>query len=633
MWQSFTDQSITNILEEVHCNKNITLEKSPNLKKYISDTEYQWTIIFSILTADKWSRSNAKIFNAASVLAGESECSKIFARMIYSARDEKQLTNFLSFALTVIQYFPNLMTFAVRYFIQNIPELSNEYSSFSLCSKNVNSLGARYLINLLTIIQWQQNSDVDGDLRYIGLSLSDLRGELQIGIFDWALSYTEKISEQFDNILNETSENMLNVFLCLMNAVIPTVQLSLNHLYKIVSQIGALLASLLKFVNIDNEIDGVDIVCRCFSIIGKFFINVSRITSDQLVSAFMDEVLENSDEIFGSSATTALDYRTIGVKADFNRIAADLLTPDIQSESSLLRQLRDMPLEVKSAASIAHSGKFTRKVQPKREIEISNSKELRKILFINFVQILCTGTDGNGKPDKKCCQKLGECLIRRFGGNGCTASLSWRSWDQEKELIPQYVETDKNFEEYLYLYYLIFTLSRLGPNGLAFILPLLKARFASFLINLETTPSKSDCLKNQDLQKLAEIFSPLIMAKIYPRLLIDVFGIISKATKHEAHILLVDFWNFLKLIINDETIDFLNCDAGVDDSFYFTKPEGMYFASSLVLIIQRNIAKPRMAEYLPKILKYKNIENESYDDWSIERVPSAISVGQEIKRS
>ena len=60
------------------------------------------------------------------------------------------------------------MTFAVRYFIQNIPELSNEYSSFSLCSKNVNSLGARYLINLLTIIQWQQNSDVDGDLRYIG---------------------------------------------------------------------------------------------------------------------------------------------------------------------------------------------------------------------------------------------------------------------------------------------------------------------------------------------------------------------------------------------------------------------------------------------------------------------------------
>lgn len=59
----------------------------------------------------------------------------------------------------------------------------------------------------------------------------------------------------------------------------------------------------------------------------------------------------------------------------------------------------------------------------------------------------------------------------------------------------------------------------------------------------------------------------------------------------------------------------------------------MYFASSLVLIIQRNIAKPRMAEYLPKILKYKNIENESYDDWSIERVPSAISVGQEIKRS
>lgn len=85
---------------------------------------------------------------------------------------------------------------------------------------------------------------------YFCLSLSDLRGELQIGIFDWALSYTEKISEQFDNILNETSENMLNVFLCLMNAVIPTVQLSLNHLYKIVSQIGALLASLLKFVNI-----------------------------------------------------------------------------------------------------------------------------------------------------------------------------------------------------------------------------------------------------------------------------------------------------------------------------------------------------------------------------------------------
>lgn len=78
----------------------------------------------------------------------------------------------------------------------------------------------------------------------------------------------------------------------------------------------------------------------------------------------------------------------------------------------------------------------------------------------------------------------------------------------------RYVETDKNFEEYLYLYYLIFTLSRLGPNGLAFILPLLKARFASFLINLETTPSKSDCLKNQDLQKLAEIFSPLIMVAL-----------------------------------------------------------------------------------------------------------------------
>lgn len=38
----------------------------------------------------------------------------------------------------------------------------------------------------------------------------------------------------------------------------------------------------------------MDIVCRCFSIIGKFFINVSRITSDQLVSAFMDEVLEAS---------------------------------------------------------------------------------------------------------------------------------------------------------------------------------------------------------------------------------------------------------------------------------------------------------------------------------------------------
>ncbi|KAL7078690.1 hypothetical protein ACQ4LE_002048 [Meloidogyne hapla] len=661
----FEDQAITQLLKHIYCDKTGKWEDYmviETIQKYKESKLFRWKLIYSVLDGTQLGKLNIKILHCACILLGNEETSQLFARFIHAAKDEKQLTNFLSFALTVIPHLnqnqrynsQSVMTLAVRFAVLDSKRIENELTEFlkekeEIFIENYNcqnkiSLERNLLNNLLMIVKWNEQSEQGTILRNIGLNLADIRGHLQEGLLNWILDYNDFVRKITGGTLNEESAKVLNTFFTLMLSVVPQVQLPLNFQNNLLTKLSALIVSMLKFIEkekLGTPLDGVDYFARCCTITGRIFIKQTGADPTQLMRSLMDEIFESYKELFdsdccGSNKTS----RHVGAFLDYSKFKTiDFLNKNC--EHSIFQELRQASLTDKSAAAVAHSGTLTRKrfsekfIENKKEIEIN---QIRRLLFLDFIECLClSGRPSKPSPpsqeqiqfyDLGMCRFLGQLLVDRFAGDGLTSHLCWHQWEQERELVSQYTKITKIIDQHPIVFDFLLLLSELGFTGLCSVIPLFKALFVTVLSQLENTPLKTEKISFAFLQRLNQIIGLFICANLFPKLLSNFQKLLSNSTNFESFVLMRDLWDFLKLIIPTPEEITKGKMINIENKNVLEKKEGKQLISSMILVIQRNISL--FGGLLSPILDLIGEKDEN--DWSIERELKPISVLAEIKR-
>ncbi|CAK5085611.1 unnamed protein product [Meloidogyne enterolobii] len=562
------------------------------IQKFKEDKFFRWKLVFSVLEGKQLGKLNMKILHCACILLGNEQTSQLFAQFIHAAKDEKELTNFLSFALTVIPHLNqnqrvnslSVMTLAVRFAVLDSKKIENELTEFleekkEIVVENENkiSLERNLLNNLLMIVKWNEQSEQGMILRNIGLNLADIRGYLQEGLLNWMLDYTDLVRKITGGTLNEEAAQVLNTFFTLMLSVVPQVQLPLNFQNNLLTKLSALIVSMLKFIKkekLGTSLDGVDYFARCCTIAGRIFIKQTGADPTQLMRSLMDEIFESYQELFDSDCCGSNESsRHIGAFLDYSKFKTiNFLNKNY--EHSIFQELRQASLTDRTAAAVAHSGTLNRKRFLEKFVENKEGKEeenaeikinqIRRLLFLDFIECLClSARPSTTKPsppstteqqmqqfyDLGMCRFLGQLLVDRFAGDGLTSHFCWHSWEQERELVSQYTKITKIIDQHPIIVDFLLLLSELGFTGLCSVLPLFKALFVTVLSQLENTPLKTEKISFAFLQRSTQLIGLFICADIFPQILSNFQKILSNSTNFEAFVLMRDLWDFLKLLI------------------------------------------------------------------------------------
>nr|CAD2157055.1 unnamed protein product [Meloidogyne enterolobii] len=614
---------------------------------------------------------NMKILHCACILLGNEQTSQLFAQFIHAAKNEKELTNFLSFALTVIPHLNqnqrvnslSVMTLAVRFAVLDSKKIENGLTEFlqekeEILLENENcqnkiTLERNLLNNLLMIVKWNEQSEQGMILRNIGLNLADIRGYLQEGLLNWMLDYTDLVRKITGGTLNEEAAQVLNTFFTLMLSVVPQVQLPLNFQNNLLTKLSALIVSMLKFIKkekLGTSLDGVDYFARCCTIAGRIFIKQTGADPTQLMRSLMDEIFESYQELFDSDCCGSNESsRHIGAFLDYSKFRT-INFFNKNYEHSIFQELRQASLTDRTAAAVAHSGtlnrkRFLEKFVENKEGEEEENAEIKLIkledfyfwILLNvyvFLQDLqrqnlrLLQQQNNNKCNSFMIWECGQLLVDRFAGDGLTSHFCWHSWEQERELVSQYTKITKIIEQHPIVFDFLLLLSELGFTGLCSVIPLFKALFVTVLSQLENTPLKTEKISFAFLQRSSQLIGLFICADIFPRILSTFQKILSNSTNFEAFVLMRDLWDFLKLLIPTCEEITKGKMISFENKTVLEKREGKQLISSIVLVIQRNISL--LGEFLYPILELicENDEN----DWTIEREQKPISVLAEIKR-
>nr|CAD2168512.1 unnamed protein product [Meloidogyne enterolobii] len=492
---AFEDQATTQLLKHIYSDRNSKCEKDSmaieTIQKFKEDKYFRWKLIFSVLDGKQLGKLNMKILHCACILLGNEQSSQFFAQFIHAAKNEKELTNFLSFALTVIPHLNqnqrvnslSVMTLAVRFAVLDSKKIENELAEFleekeEILLENENcqnkiTLERNLLNNLLMIVKWNEQSEQGMILRNIGLNLADIRGYLQEGLLNWMLDYTDLVRKITGGTLNEEAAQVLNTFFTLMLSVVPQVQLPLNFQNNLLTKLSALIVSMLKFIKkekLGTSLDGVDYFARCCTIAGRIFIKQTGADPTQLMRSLMDEIFESYQELFDSDCCASNESsRHIGAFLDYSKFKT-INFFNKNYEHSIFHELRQASLTDRTAAAVAHSGTLNRKrflekfVENKEGEEEENAEikinQIRRLLFLDFIECLClSARPSTTKPsppstteqqqmqqfyDLGMCRFLGQLLVDRFAGDGLTSHFCWHSWEQERELVSQYTKITKN---------------------------------------------------------------------------------------------------------------------------------------------------------------------------------------------
>uniref|UniRef100_A0A915CWP2 Integrator complex subunit 5 C-terminal domain-containing protein n=1 Tax=Ditylenchus dipsaci TaxID=166011 RepID=A0A915CWP2_9BILA len=332
-----SEKDITRILEAVHCDRKVRSEHLPLVNKGIVDGQlphFKQRDIKAILAGGPSGQLSAKVSYVIGLLNGVEKCSELIARLLFMASDQKELENFVSFALTLSPIFPNVVTLGVAYLVSNIRQLTIEFqreeevkgfvkSPYSEPSARLSS-GNVWLKNLLTLISWQKHAPEDSLLNCLGLNLADVRGDLQVGLFDWALSYLDHLDQG-----NGWDQPSSEVFICFLDLLkVGNLHLPIracNRLVVLFSALVVLLLKLIKKENFGSSFDGVDMVCHCYAIAGLFFTAQQSVDRSVLIKSLLNDIFENSAAIIG----TRENLSSVGSEISFDKFPPSFLSGKI----------------------------------------------------------------------------------------------------------------------------------------------------------------------------------------------------------------------------------------------------------------------------------------------------------------
>ncbi|KAL3097944.1 hypothetical protein niasHS_000679 [Heterodera schachtii] len=702
----------------------------PFFEQFRTDLQFQWTLLRSVLVGGNRGKLNAKLLSILFWTVSEREewQKRTVARLIYAAKDDKELANLVSFVIAVLPQLCQhrqqssgelgLMSAAILLALADARRFGTEWDQFVMATDASGSTdpknGSNVVENVLTLIRWQQTAPEDSPIRHLGISLPDLRGQLQDALLGWTLDYVDSLLQQSggtEDIFLQSKDGssvgapslrVLDTFYSLMCIIVPQVQLPLRYHNKLLTKICALIVSMLRLVDRSRwgtPADGVDFVCRCFAISGKIFTAQIGASKTHLLAALVDEVFGSYDKLFSTDCGSSDKHffnpsvggcRDAGARFNFDAFRClDFLNTDKKKEHSLLRDIRHLAMEWRSAAEVAHNGTLPRR---RRRIDESGDQQknsvtdechkkeanelnrvesaiVRRLLFLNMVENLCAlppGPVGNGPYDTEMCQFLGQLLVDRFAGDGLTAHYTWLDWDEhERELSPQYLIVSQQIDRCPLLFDLLLLLSDLGFHGLFFCLPLIKAQFANVLSQLECTPLKDLPISVSIRQRCTQLFALLISADFFPDLIDICVEMLPETTNHEMAVLMRDLWNFLKSLFSmpPSPTSLQSSDVrpmpppSPNRMDALTSKEGRLLTSTILLIGQRHIAS--MGPLLAKLVdllggvesedisivveeeeddekaQQRTVEEgeEVDDEWAIERLyrPTAIPTA-EIRR-
>ncbi|KAI1705359.1 hypothetical protein DdX_13674 [Ditylenchus destructor] len=595
----------------------------PTLESFISNKVKKRKAANSILEGDEIGNYTAKLMYIVCVLSVmDKEADRkrsedprkfdyildLFSMLLANAKDEEQLANFLAFARTLTPLYSDIMTRALRHFLARIPHYTKTPNGRQ---------STLFVSNMLSLITWHVNASEGDELKHLGLSLIDLKGEMHVNLMDWGLGYIETVKEWSDD-----SVKVVDCFLTLIKTVIPKVQLGLNkNLFRLkdpnrlLVQFSAMIILLLRLINKDHfgtAFDGIDFVCRCYAVTGIFFMSQAGASKDLLISALLDEAFENSTKLFGTSKDQSRTQEEI----NFEPISPQNFLGGNGPDYSCLKELRSTPFGSKSAANIAHSGTISSRHKRKianAVIGMDESESMRTLLFVNMIENLCV-SDNQNKYDSRACRHLGESLTDRLSPDGLASAYTWLDWETERELTPRYLEVNRLIEDELpFVFDFLLILSGAGMRGVFSALPIFKAMLASALVQLESTPLKDGPILQQSLVRISRVFAILISASFLPSSITAIFDVISQLSNHEASVILQRFWSFLQAILPQD-LQTLELDQLSDGSSAILTKEkaGLELISMVILVIQRNISV--LGPHLPSIIMSSGMESGGWSD-------------------
>ncbi|KAF7639950.1 hypothetical protein Mgra_00000392 [Meloidogyne graminicola] len=447
------DQTITQLLRHVYCDRTGKWEDNmavETLQKFKEEKSFRWRLIHSVLDGGQLGKLNMKILHCACIILGNEETSQIFARFIHAAKNEKQLTNFLSFALTIIPHLnqlqrsnsPSLMTLAVSLAVLNSKQIEKELTEylkekeelFVEINKKI-SLEKNLLNNLLILIKWNEQSEIGTILRNISLNLADIRGYLQEGLLDWILDYTDLVRNTNCGILDESYKELFDSDCCGSEETSRHVGVFPDY-------------SKFKTINYLNK--------NCEYSLFEELRQASILDKSAAAVAHSGKIEENNEIIEEKEENNEFEVNQI----------RRLLFLDFIECLCLSSKKPSLPLE----------------------------QQQQQHFY-----------------DLKMCRFLGQLLVDRFAGDGFTSHFCWHSWEQEKEMFSQYTKITRTLEQHPIVFDFFLLLSEIGfSNGLCSILPLFKALFVTELSLLENTPLKNEMISVAFLQRATPIISLLI---------------------------------------------------------------------------------------------------------------------------
>uniref|UniRef100_A0A0N5AXJ6 INTS5_C domain-containing protein n=1 Tax=Syphacia muris TaxID=451379 RepID=A0A0N5AXJ6_9BILA len=606
------EEIVGSLLVTIHIKAVCNLTDCGILMRLGCDSKKLDECVSGALTAGPRIPFFIRYLHAFCLVSGLPKSWEVLCRFIMKAEDEDQILSLSALLTTIMPFDPRLVSGFIENFCSIRIALEREEKRRNRAIRLGNetagadiydySIDVRWIENLTILNEWGKAAAEHHPLKTTRFEMGKNAAQLLCGILRWSIDELYHAREKASNDYDSAKCSLINAVCSLVHSLAPMPVQPPKYTFKLCAQFASLFVEVLKDVGDEKEPYSVSL----FNAFSAAVLDILRCQllyiREQFIIHLLDEVLAQGAELFGG--------RSLNVWETEEHFASgcskeDLFEYCISSKGdyeSLFEKARKIPLFAIKPSQMAHSGKIAKKTRKSQEFDLKHSEHLRRLIFIDKLQTFFP-TNGTNEPNKFLCKQLALTLSDRICKDALTNGFVWDDWEFERELTSKYVAVAKRVAEIPLVWDVMFILAEIHPC-LWFCFPLIKAVFASVLIQFENNSDQTAKPSSEVLRLLNRWFLLTLKGKMLPMSLAKVFKVVAEVRHREGFLILLEIWKYFSAVLNEDSshpVAVLNSlfEKTANGSTELLQIDPSRFKDTCRIVIQQNIV--RLGDLFPVV--------------------------------
>ncbi|KAE9551484.1 hypothetical protein FO519_005304 [Halicephalobus sp. NKZ332] len=631
------DELLNTFLRTIQASRNFNVNHIPLLKKITTSDVSLKQFIESCVPVSELNRQKLKLLHGFCYFCSPQFTYTVFSLLLISINTVPELKQFIVFASTVIPQYPNSL-------LESFKDIVKKKSRYlEILEKK--RMEFNVIKNFALLLTWSELSENNSYMNFFCLksevfmphgSVMELAGSLIQFSVTLLLEHLEGI-EEFD----QESFKKTSITVDLIKAIDGTAPMEPGACYCICRILASVYVHCLRLVKSE------DYDCATMAIL-KMNEAIRHLLTQQKfefpkelwTASLVKEVLLCSKEIFG------IGKDLTGQQDPYRKLIEPCLLPEdckyYEQEFCLLKNYRERPaIGLDQARLLAQTGRLpkSKRFERNEKTDFMAPELIRKYIFIYTVDYLITTPKNNPNSpdvvfDGSTVKEVGLTLVDTIcGEKDLTSFYSWSDWIDDKHHLREFVTIENNIESTFVSFDLMQILAAAPSPSIYCIAPLIKA-VLGYLINFcETSPTKTNKLPKNIIEKIENLFILLILARTETSTILISYEVLTRCSVHEAGAILFEIWRLLMILkVPHEKLTDLMHEISLKPVEQYgeelSSPHRDRVLAILLNTAQRNLKT--MVDLVPKIIDLLSPEPDQ-DVWTNDLYPVG-SVSGDLKK-